>query len=123
MEDSIRPSQVVQDNLGWAPVRSTDPPERVEFESLCKKWARFKQDLLTEYFARRPEAPPPPFAHAPPSEIHSDDLSRSEDESSLQEQASRHSAPSVLEELKPLSSLLPQQRISRVLRVFVAWKT
>lgn len=121
MEDCIRPTQIVEDNLGWAPIHSPDPPERVEFESLCKKWARFKQDLLAEYFARRPETSP--FPHVPRSEAHSDGHSRSENESYLQEQASRHSAPSVLEEHKSLASLQPQQRVSRVLRVFVAWKT
>lgn len=129
MQDSICLGEALQERLGWAPVRATPNERRKAFVQACKQWAALQGKESTRAEARRSHdgETDRPHSHL------SHELERVPPEPTADEHATTTTRPAharplsdpaaVPPAIPPPAPLAPAERISRIMRVFVAWKS
>lgn len=141
MEDYLGFGAVLEDRLGWRPVPASRSEERQEFDTICAAWADYQEVLARASGSYDKGGIPRSSTHSLPHSSTSLDLGSSRGEGQDTLRGPKTGGPTVLQNARgsegaresqgePIfvnrprghDSIPPHERLSRTIRLFVAFK-
>ncbi|KDQ62491.1 hypothetical protein JAAARDRAFT_170906 [Jaapia argillacea MUCL 33604] len=130
MKDHTALGNVLEERFSWNVMHMARTQDRKAFEAACDRWTEYQQDLQNQRQRLHHSASILPTSNEADEKLGPGGVRRSKsDAQPLRRNRSRRSGDNVGDSTREeeveedgVSSVLPTQRLSRTLRVFVCWK-